>query len=407
MDNPENAKYHIYQALDSIPDFKAAREGNNIKVMAELYRKYVIGYKAQDKQKYNDGQLGFFFEIGGLRGLITSPKEFLGKTSSPAAVLRFALPGLIDDGNPDALRLEEVTRGIGYGVEGETEGSTAEQNQAMNVVGDRIHEFWLKIEDFRGDNYISIVRAMINDNILKKYVSWHERERINDHYVTFYWRKRALEVLLSDIGGNYRLEVEGRKKARLLANPKRGLPKRPRVIADDYQDYVDFGPLLNLDERATLGEFILTLRVMNAQERNAMSAPRDRWDVIERIGASHHLQPGHAKELIQTIVIPWVLKHDPTGPLANAIKVNRDSRGVGGTTTVKKQNAGGIDLTSNKFLQTQNAGAGIKFHLDPAMLEQLRRAPGFVPVIINIQPMTDLRVFLGLADNQVDVGASG
>ena len=37
---------------------------------------------------------------------------------------------------------------------------------------------------------------------------------------------------------------------------------------------------------------------------------------------------------------------------------------------------------------------------DPAMLEQLRNAPGFVPVIINIQPMTDLRMFLGLADNQ-------
>jgi hypothetical protein len=39
---------------------------------------------------------------------------------------------------------------------------------------------------------------------------------------------------------------------------------------------------------------------------------------------------------------------------------------------------------------------GIKFHLDPAMLEQLRNAPGFVPVIINVQPMTDLRKFLGI-----------
>ena len=48
-------------------------------------------------------------------------------------------------------------------------------------------------------------------------------------------------------------------------------------------------------------------------------------------------------------------------------------------------------------LQTQNSGTGIKFYLDPAMLEQLRNAPGFVPVIINIQPMTDLRRFLGIA----------
>ena len=39
---------------------------------------------------------------------------------------------------------------------------------------------------------------------------------------------------------------------------------------------------------------------------------------------------------------------------------------------------------------------GIKFNIDPAMLEQLQNAPGFVSVIINIQPMTDLKMFLGL-----------
>jgi 6-phosphogluconolactonase/glucosamine-6-phosphate isomerase/deaminase/predicted nucleotidyltransferase len=61
---------------------------------------------------------------------------------------------------------------------------------------------------------------------------------------------------------------------------------------------------------------------------------------------------------------------------------------------------GGIDLTpANMNLQTQNAGGGIKFNLDPAMLERLQNAPGFVPVIINVQPMTDLRQFLGIQDN--------
>jgi len=30
------------------------------------------------------------------------------------------------------------------------------------------------------------------------------------------------------------------------------------------------------------------------------------------------------------------------------------------------------------------------------MLEQYRNARGFVPVIINVQPMTDLKLFLGL-----------
>jgi len=61
---------------------------------------------------------------------------------------------------------------------------------------------------------------------------------------------------------------------------------------------------------------------------------------------------------------------------------------------------GGIDLTSGKLNVQTLGGAGndivkgIKFHLNPALLAQLQNAPGFVPVIINIQPMTDLRQFL-------------
>ena len=71
---------------------------------------------------------------------------------------------------------------------------------------------------------------------------------------------------------------------------------------------------------------------------------------------------------------------------------------------------GGIDLTSGKWkLQIQNnpkfrqerripgeKDRGIKFHLDPAMLQQLQNAPGFLPVIIDIEPLGDLRIFLGL-----------
>jgi hypothetical protein len=62
---------------------------------------------------------------------------------------------------------------------------------------------------------------------------------------------------------------------------------------------------------------------------------------------------------------------------------------------------GGIDLSKVKIDSriSGNDNEGIKFHLDPAQLQQLQNAPGFVPVIINIQPMTDLRLFLGLADN--------
>jgi transcriptional regulator with XRE-family HTH domain len=69
---------------------------------------------------------------------------------------------------------------------------------------------------------------------------------------------------------------------------------------------------------------------------------------------------------------------------------------------------GGIDLTpanmnlptkmDSRFRGNDKEGNGndngIQFHLDPAMLKQLQNAPGFVPVIINIQPLTDIRTFL-------------
>jgi len=73
---------------------------------------------------------------------------------------------------------------------------------------------------------------------------------------------------------------------------------------------------------------------------------------------------------------------------------------------------GGIDLTpAHMNLQTKmdsrfrgndkegngNDREGITFHLDPAQLAQLRNAPGFVPVIISVWPLSDLRQFLGIS----------
>jgi len=60
---------------------------------------------------------------------------------------------------------------------------------------------------------------------------------------------------------------------------------------------------------------------------------------------------------------------------------------------------GGIDFNADKVgLQVQNDGQQIKFRMDQGLLRQLQNAPGFVPVIINIQPMPDLRLFLGIKE---------
>lgn len=73
--------------------------------------------------------------------------------------------------------------------------------------------------------------------------------------------------------------------------------------------------------------------------------------------------------------------------------------------TIEKR--GGIDLTSaSNDLQIQNSIKGIKFHIDPEQLEKLQKVSGFVPIIINIQPLTDFRLFFGLKETEKAVTVS-
>ncbi|MBF0503525.1 MAG: class I SAM-dependent methyltransferase [Candidatus Omnitrophica bacterium] len=96
-------------------------------------------------------------------------------------------------------------------------------------------------------------------------------------------------------------------------------------------------------------------------------------------------------------------------PITSAVRTINNLKGVSISQKASKQytavtNAqnGGIDLTPAKMnLQTQTDSRfpgndmGIKFNIDPVMLEELRNAPGFVALIINIQPLNSLGEFLG------------
>jgi len=58
---------------------------------------------------------------------------------------------------------------------------------------------------------------------------------------------------------------------------------------------------------------------------------------------------------------------------------------------------GGIDLTpANRVLQTQNAGEGIKFHLDQAQFAQLQNSDGLMVGEVSIQALKSLPEFLGI-----------
>jgi len=94
-----------------------------------------------------------------------------------------------------------------------------------------------------------------------------------------------------------------------------------------------------------------------------------------------------------------------------ATPVNIEGRKPGDVEDKRTNGPGGIDLTrANMNLQTNvmdsrfrgndsrdsNNNVGIKFHLDPAKLAEFQNAPGFVPVVINIQPLKSLSSFLGV-----------
>lgn len=73
-----------------------------------------------------------------------------------------------------------------------------------------------------------------------------------------------------------------------------------------------------------------------------------------------------------------------------------------GTMDVERD-VGGIDFNpQNLDLRTSTSGgSGIDIQIDPAELERLQNAPGFMPMIINIQPLQSLPLFLGL--NEADI----
>ena len=105
----------------------------------------------------------------------------------------------------------------------------------------------------------------------------------------------------------------------------------------------------------------------------------------------YHVEPGFETESLQEILRKSI---DLTiQQVAERIRMETGHSPV----AEKISGPGGIDFTQARMnIQTQNTGEGIKFHLDPAQLAQLQNAEGFVPVIISMQPMVNVRKFLGI-----------
>jgi len=90
---------------------------------------------------------------------------------------------------------------------------------------------------------------------------------------------------------------------------------------------------------------------------------------------------------------------------SQSMKLPDEAMGININKKPADNSIGGIDLTPSKLnLQTKvmnDTGmlvggdkVGIKFHLTPHMLQELKDAPGFTPMIINMHPLRDVKTFL-------------
>ncbi len=89
--NRETAISQILASLDKLKGFAEARSAGDHKKAAEIYMKEVVAYRGN-----TPGERGqkAWFAAAGLYGLISSKRDFLDKTNSPAACIRLAYPEL-------------------------------------------------------------------------------------------------------------------------------------------------------------------------------------------------------------------------------------------------------------------------------------------------------------------------
>jgi len=90
---------------------------------------------------------------------------------------------------------------------------------------------------------------------------------------------------------------------------------------------------------------------------------------------------------------PLHLAQEVQGPLSEA-ESKVDKKHKDEAKAMISEN-GGIDLTAGGMnLQTQYRNGDFEYHMDAAMLNRLQNVRGFVPVIISIQPMKNLKLWL-------------
>jgi len=132
------------------------------------------------------------------------------------------------------------------------------------------------------------------------------------------------------------------------------------------------------------------------QMRNEFQGPQGAFQILQFLA-----QRGHVPEMENMAIVYHSSSESADAAMIGAIK-SAISVGVVSSPNLNSfvSPTGGIDLTpANMNLQTRNSNGEIKFHIDPAMLQQLQNAPGFTVGSITIQPLKSLVAFLALNQN--------
>jgi len=139
------------------------------------------------------------------------------------------------------------------------------------------------------------------------------------------------------------------------------------------------------------------------------------YEAVQKFNAWNLSQAGRTGNIVRS-TLPNILEYLKTNKLPGLPAERPASSG--------SSPVGGIDFNKDKLNVEVTNGApikafgrlgslerddsGIKFHMDPAQLLELQNAPGFMPIIINVQPMINLQLFLGLnGDDSISVAAAG
>ncbi len=499
------AKAVILDALDQIDGFAQARADGNVRVMKEKYLEHVRGFRRKVRGGFIEGDLAYFKQFPLVRRVMNKKRRYLTRRDSPLALLKFALPALVNDKNPDALKLADfrylhltkrkAVKLINDGL------STIRGFQLAKVKGDIKKMRELYIEHVIG--YLEIIDGRVESGQQAFFFRFPAIKRLvfekhaflgNAHSIValvklavpqlfdpknqealtvadLYHRKHSpvsrLRITIRSefykIWGFREAQKQGdaRKMKELFFTHIKGYARRQKETvvggtlaffdqfpearklisptaadsANQFACWVLAGlPFPELTDKKNphalrLGDFDGQFIVYKFSEvRQAML--KALYTIKGFDSARHLAKVERMQSLYQRHVHNFESYSGVRGeraffrqvPLLKKIIPLENSRLKGKielkdllmmvapqvvTRMGDSAQMGGIDLQADKVnLELQNSGQTIQFKTDPAMLKQLQNAPGFVPVIIDVQPMTDLRLFLGLTDEKSSIKAA-